>query len=38
MQSATSGNDETIQEKGADVIIQNINQLPKILNKVSVKE
>ncbi|MDQ6865363.1 MAG: phosphatase, partial [Thermoproteota archaeon] len=26
------------KEKGADVIIQNINQLPKILNKVSVKE
>jgi HAD superfamily phosphatase len=32
---------ETIRqfkEKGADVIIQEINQLPKILNKVSVKE
>ena len=32
---------ETIRqfkEKGADVIIQDINQLPKILNKVSVKE
>ncbi|MFZ0513076.1 MAG: HAD family hydrolase [Candidatus Nitrosopolaris sp.] len=26
------------KKKGADLIIQNINQLPKILNKVSVKE
>ena len=26
------------KEKGAEVIIQDINQLPKILNKVSVKE
>jgi HAD superfamily phosphatase len=26
------------KEKGADVIIQNINELPKILNKVSIKE
>jgi HAD superfamily phosphatase len=26
------------KEKGADVIIQNINELPKILNKVSLKE
>jgi len=26
------------KEKGADVIIQNINQLPKISNKVSIKE
>jgi len=26
------------KEKGADVIIQSINELPKILNKVSIKE
>ena len=26
------------KEKGADVIIQNINELPKILNNVSIKE
>jgi len=25
------------KEEGADVVIQNINDLPKILNKVSIK-